>query len=169
MCPIFGSRDDISLFRNINRELLNKMIQQEVAVYKLALNETAANLYGESDKKVYYAPVKVIALVGRDVQTYRNDEIGQDYNNKVTVSFLRDDLVAIDLFPEVGDILLYDNEYLEIDTLVENKHIVGKNPDTVISDEVKNWGSSWSMIYECHITSRTRLNITDSRPTPHKE
>ena len=59
---LFGSARDASLIRSINRELINNIIDVEVAFYKLSLNDTKANMYDESDKKVYYQPIRLNCL-----------------------------------------------------------------------------------------------------------
>ena len=45
---IFGSNRDFNLLVGINRELLSDVVEQEVLYYKLSLEETEANLYGEA-------------------------------------------------------------------------------------------------------------------------
>ena len=52
--PLFGGSRDISLFRTMNRELINDIIQTEIAYYKIILDQTVTNVYGESNKKYYY-------------------------------------------------------------------------------------------------------------------
>ena len=55
--PLFGGARDISLFRTMNRELINDIIQTEIAYYKIILDQTVTNVYGESkleqDKLAY--------------------------------------------------------------------------------------------------------------------
>ena len=115
MCPLFGGKRDISLFRKLNRELINRIIHVDVGIYKLVLDDTKTNVYGEAPDKVYYKPLKCPVLVGRDGQSYEGNEFGTDYTAQSTFAFLRDDLKLIDLLPEVGDILVWDNEYYELD------------------------------------------------------
>ena len=51
---MFGSGRDMSLFRNINRELMGDIITQQCSFYKFKLEETKVNLYGESAEEKYY-------------------------------------------------------------------------------------------------------------------
>ena len=60
---LFGGSRDISLFHNLNSELLKDIIQEDVAYYKFALNQTTSNVYGESVSKVYYEPLLVSCLI----------------------------------------------------------------------------------------------------------
>jgi hypothetical protein len=61
--PLFGGARDVSLFKTMNRELINDIIQTEIAYYKLALNQTISNIYGESTKKSYYEPLRLSCLI----------------------------------------------------------------------------------------------------------
>ena len=51
---LFGSARDASLIRSINQELINDFIDTEIAFYKLSLPDSQANMYDESDSKVYF-------------------------------------------------------------------------------------------------------------------
>ena len=55
---LFGSARDASLIRHINNELIVNLIDIEIELYKLVLEDTRENLYGESDQKKYYNPIK---------------------------------------------------------------------------------------------------------------
>jgi hypothetical protein len=169
MCPLFGGRRDISLFRGLNREIVNRWIQQECGIYKLALNETEQNLYGEADGKVYYKPVRVPVLIGRDPQSWNGDEFGQDYTSQATFAFLRDDLKRFDLYPEVGDVVVWDNEYYEFDSVINNQYYSGKNPDTDLTELSKHWGWDVSIVFSGHITRRSRINLVEIRTGINKD
>ena len=45
---LYGSQRDFSLIRHINRELIGDIMSQQCAYYKLRLEETKVNLYGEA-------------------------------------------------------------------------------------------------------------------------
>ena len=45
---IFGSNRDFNLLVNINRELLQDVIEQEILLYKISITDTTTNLYGEA-------------------------------------------------------------------------------------------------------------------------
>ena len=61
--PLFHGQRDAGLVHRFNMELIADIIDTEVAVYKLSIEDTKTNLYNESDKKVYYSPIKVPALI----------------------------------------------------------------------------------------------------------
>ena len=60
---LFGGSRDVSLFHNLNKELINDIIQTEVAYYKFALEQTKVNVYGEAPGKQYFEPLKVACLI----------------------------------------------------------------------------------------------------------
>ena len=57
--PLFHGQRDVSLLNKFNMELINDIIDTEVAIYKLSIENTQTNLYNESDKKVYQSPIKI--------------------------------------------------------------------------------------------------------------
>ena len=73
---LFGSNRDFNLLVNINRELLKDIIEQEIGYYKLSLDDTQANIYGESLEKVYLNPVKLNCLITRGDQVVDVDDFG---------------------------------------------------------------------------------------------
>ena len=92
---MFGSQRDISLFRNLNRELMGDIITQQCAFYKFKLEETKVNLYGESaEEKYYMGPVLLNCVVERDDQFQPETELGTDFTWNTTFKFLRDDLLG---------------------------------------------------------------------------
>ena len=61
---LFTTQRDISLFRHLNRELLWDIITQQCVYYKLQLEETKVNIYGEaSGARFYNPPVILNALI----------------------------------------------------------------------------------------------------------
>ena len=161
--PLFGSNRDISMFRHISRELISRIISQEVGYYKIAQDETTVNLYGEATVKTYYQPILLNCLISRQDQGRSDVEYGPDTFQPLEFRFLRDDLVDINLFPEVGDIIMYRNNYYEVDNVIENQYVVGKDPSYDISGDTGDHGSSWSMICQTHMTRPTKLNISKER------
>ena len=58
---LFGRSRDINLFTTINRELLGDIITQQCSFYKIRLEETTFNLYGEAaGGKFYDGPIYLI-------------------------------------------------------------------------------------------------------------
>jgi len=160
---LFGKSRDISLFHNVNNELLKDIIQTEVAYYKFALEQTTSNVYGESMGKNYYEPLKIACLINRSDQAWSSNEFGSDVNQSVGFQFLKNELKNINLIPEVGDILLFRNNFYEIDGKVENQLIMGRDPDYSISTETTDFGDSFSILVSTHISRVEKLNLIPLR------
>ena len=160
---LFGKKRDIHLFHTINEELIKDIIQTEIAYYKFALEQTNVNVYGEAPGKNYYEPLKIACLINRTDQAWSSDQFGSDINQIIQFSFLKDELKEINLIPEVGDLLLFRNNFYETDGKIENQLILGRDPDYAISTETTNFGDSFSIILNTHISRVEKLNLIPLR------
>ena len=160
---LFGGSRDVSLFHNLNKELINDIIQTEVAYYKFALEQTTVNVYGEAPGKNYYEPIKIACLIDKQDQSWSSDDFGSDINQTIGFSFLKESLQDINLFPQVGDLLLFKNNFYEVDSRVENQFILGKDPDYAIASETTNFGKSFSILVNAHISRVEKLNLIPLR------
>lgn len=179
---LFGAERDISLFRHINRELMGDIITQQCSFYKFKIEETKINLYGEAaEEKYYMGPVLLNCLVERRDQEYPETDLGTDFDWGATFKFLRDDLLdknkdfnidtdlyGADLVPEVGDIIMYNEGYYEVDNIISNQYFAGKNPDypnevNPLNPGLENFGSSISVICEAHYVPADKVGITQER------
>ena len=169
---LFGGSRDISLFNSLNKELINDIIQTEVGYYKFVLEKTSTNVYGESEGKVFYEPVRIACLINKQDQAWTSDDFGSDVNQTIDFRFLKISLKDINLVPEVGDILLFKNNFYEVDARVENQFLLGKDPDYAISTGTTDFGSSHSIILNTHISRVEKLNLIPLRegkyPTTEK-
>lgn len=161
--PLFTQQRDISFFRHVSRELLNRIISQQVLYYKFSLKETSTNSYGESKGKFYYNPILLTCLIERPDQTTSDAEYGATTDKSRNFNFLRDDLIDLNLFPERGDIICYDESYYEVDHTLENQLVGGKNPEYSLKSDIDKFGSSWSIQCQTHLTGLSKLNITKNR------
>ena len=160
---LFGGSRDISLFNSINKELINDIIQVEIGYYKFVLEKTSTNVYGESEGKVFYEPVRIACLMKKEDQSWSSDDFGSDVDQTIDFRFLKQELKDINLVPEVGDILLFKNNFYEVDTRVENQLILGKDPDYAISTGATDFGNSHSIILTGHLSRVEKLNLIPLR------
>lgn len=144
--PLFGGDRDISLFRTMNKELINDIIQTEVGFHKFVLQDSETNVYGESENKVYYEPMLISCLINREDQSWNETDFGPDSTQQMVFSFLRASLVEKNLVPEIGDIVLYNNDYFEFNSIIENQFFAGKNPDYSMNEDTDNFGVSLSIV-----------------------
>ena len=160
---LYGRNKDVLLFQGLNTELLHRIIEQQVGYYKPQLEDTPSNIYGEAQNKTWIGPVLLKCLLDRGDQTSLNDDFGVDRNRTLTARFFRKDLVDANVIPEIGDVILWNEDYYEVDNLVENQLVVGKDPSYPYSDTVDNFGSSHSIIVECHYTRPERIGLKEQR------
>lgn len=160
---IFGGNRDFDLLVHINREITSDVVEQEVLYYKISLEETEANIYGESSEKVYKTPVKLNCLINRGDQVVEESEYGSDLFRQSTFAFVRQDLADVEVVPEVGDIIMWQEDYWEADTVVENQLFLGRDNKYNLEENGPNFGSSLSIVVECHLTRADRVGITQKR------
>ena len=160
---IFGSQNDFSLFVGINRELLSDVVEQDILYYKISLEDTQVNIYGEGTEKTYWSPLKLNCLITRGDQVVTVDEFGPDLTRDASFAFLREDLVDVNTVPEVGDIIMWHENYYEVDLVKENQLFLGKDNSYNLTDYGSKFGASISIICQCHLTRGDRVAITQQR------
>jgi hypothetical protein len=160
--PLFHGQRDASLINKLTTELIVDIVDTEVGLYKLSIQDTKTNIYNESDRKVYYAPIKIPALIDYQQKNYEGTDFGQDYTQLCTFAFIREFLKEIRTLIEVGDVIEYNGEWWEIDGVQENQFFGGKNPDYSFSSE--KWGYNVSIIANSHLTRRSRIHVEEFRP-----
>jgi len=159
---LFGSNRDFDLFVSVNRELIKDIIEQEVLYYKLSIADTSVNIYGEALQKTYLQAVKLNCLITRGDQVYDVDEFGPDLGRNASFAFLKPDLEDISTVPEVGDIVMWQEDYYEVDVVKENSLLLGKDNKYNI-DRPNSHGSSMSIIVDCHLTRADRVGLNRQR------
>jgi len=160
---IFGSQNDFKLFVGINRELLSDIIEQEVLYHKISLEQTTANIYGEAQDKLFWSPIKLNCLIDRGDQQTTVDDFGVDSIRAVSFKFLRQDLLDANTFPEVGDIVQWNEDYYEVDNTTENQLFLGKDENYALTDYGPNFGGTLSIICICHLTRADKVGLLKQR------
>ena len=160
---LFGSNRDYDLLVNINRELLKDIVEQEVLYHKLSLEDTQTNIYGESLQKSYYTSIKLNCLITRGDQVIDIQEFGPDLGREASFAFLREDLKDSSVIPEVGDIVEWHNDFYEVDTVKENQLFMGRDNQYNLSSYGSGFGSTISIVVDCHLTRADKVGITEVR------
>jgi len=170
---LFGQSRDISMFRHINRELMQNIISQQVVFYKVNVQETITNMYGEaSSGRSFNEPILLYALVevGDQTAPIQDDLVG--FNWPMTFKFLRDDLVDANVVPEIGDFIMWQDAYWEIDNENVVQFFVGKDPDYPYYDDqgnnplnpgLEDFGYNLSVIVTSHYVPADRVGIDKMR------
>jgi len=127
--PLFLGKKERDLVKQVNDELIEKVIGQQVLYYAIDLETTDFHpLYGEAIEKTFLPPVRIYALVEwRTDETDYLDSMGVDKTWEITIHFHRRRLTEDqNLFVREGDFILYNNHYYEIVSLAEPKLLFGQ-------------------------------------------
>jgi hypothetical protein len=128
--PFFISQKEINLFDVMNEELIDDIVGQTVDIYKVEIDETTANLYGESTTKYFGKGFRVNCLIRYNApEVEQFQEAGPDTNSTIDLMFQRNNLASgsLNFFPEAGDICDWNNWYWEIDGVTEPQ-LIGGHP-----------------------------------------
>ena len=88
-------------------------------------DNTEENLYGESTTKYYDKGFRVNCLIQFDEPEVNLDEFGTDVNATIEMYFHRTTLVEANFYPEVGDIVDWNDNYWEINGTTEPQLFAG--------------------------------------------
>ena len=158
---LFGVMRDAKFLASVNAELINSIIDTEIEFFKLIIESSNSNMYGESESKSFYDSILIPCLVTKDDKSSNMDDYGHTYTRTSKFAISRDILVRADFYPEVGDIIFWDNEYFEIDNTDSNQYFVGKNPETWPNGD--SHGYSVSIVVDAHATRQTPQGIKNIR------
>ena len=160
---LFGSFRDIGTFKVFTKELVEDIISQEIGYYKIMLEDSPVNVYGEGMNKYFIGPVLIPCLIERGEFQKESTDYGPDTRRDVVFRFFRDHLIEANVVPEVGDVVMYNEGYYEIDNVNENQYILGKDPNYIYSDALQGFGETYSIILTGHYSSPDKLGITQER------
>ena len=126
---MFLGKKERDLVKQVNDELIEKVIGQQILYYPIDLEATNFHeLYGEAVQKTYLPPVRVYALIDFNEETtsYLQD-VGLDSDSMITAYFHKRRLTEDqDLFVREGDFVLYGKIYYEIVKLSEPRKLFGQ-------------------------------------------
>ena len=155
----FYGNKDLATFEKFNKELLGEpniddcgIIDQFVILYRTSVYDTDTNMYGEASQgKTYKQGVKLPCIVDAEDFDFTINEFGADNKQNVSFAFQRAYLVEVDLKPDIGDILKWNDGYFEVNTYNENQ-LVGGQPD-----------NSHSIVVQAHLTRTPTTNLEEYR------
>lgn len=114
--PLFLGKKEKDLVKQINDELIERVVGQQILYYPISLEHTNFHpIYGEAIDKTFLPPIRVHALV--DWQSYRTDykKYGVDRKAEIVVHFHKRRLEEDqDIEVKVGDFVMYGTTYFEI-------------------------------------------------------
>jgi hypothetical protein len=145
--PKFVLARDIDFFRSISRELVDTIIQTAIVLFKVNTYESKVNIYGESLNKTWYPGVEMYCIIDKEPEGISYEGFGPDSSQ--TITFKIDKLTCEEkgIYPEIGDMIFFDQSYYEIDNTNEVQFLGGQ-PD-----------NNYSIVCTAFMTRKSDLNI----------
>ena len=134
MAGRFLPQRDLNVFERVNKELIGDLrlgkdgiINQQVVLYKVSVQDTQTNMYGEAaGGKKWKDGVKFACLVDAADFDWNNEEFGPDEQQNADFHILRQSLIDLSLVPELGDVIEWNWAYFEVSSINENQLIGGQ-------------------------------------------
>ena len=127
--PLFLGKKERDLVKQVNDELVEKVIGQQILYYPIDIETTNFHdLYGEAIQKTFLPPVRIYALVNFDEEgSSYLDSVGIDSMSQITVHFHKRRLTEDqELFVRQGDFVLYGERYYEIVKTSSSRKLFGQ-------------------------------------------
>jgi hypothetical protein len=127
--PLFLGKKERDLVKQVNDELIEKVIGQQILYYPIDMSTTDFHpLYGEAVEKTYLPPVRVYALIEfTEFTTDYLESAGIDKIWEINIHFHKRRLEEDqNLYVREGDFVLYSEYYYEIVKLSEPKLLFGQ-------------------------------------------
>ena len=147
--PKFVLGRDVDFFKSIARELVDDVIQNTIVLFKINMNETKVNIYGEALNKTWYPGVEVFALINKEPETARYEGFGLDTDQNITFKLDRWMLEEKGIYPEIGDVINWNDGYFEIDNT---------NEVQLVGGQIYN---NFSIVCSTFMVSKSNLNIEE--------
>lgn len=182
--PKFFNARDLNFLKTIAEEVVDYVVEQAVVLFKVSVGETKTNLYGESLGKVWHAPATLMCIVDREPSNVVYEGFGADKRQAVEFRFnrmrlretsykipkVRDvngTLVPVGAiqneeygYPEIGDVILFDGAYYEIDN-VRQSQLIGGQPE-IYDQESGNFDDArMNLIATAFMVRRSQIQIDE--------
>jgi hypothetical protein len=126
--PLFLGDKERKLVKQVNDELIERVIGQQIVYYPIDIERTNFHsLYGEAIQKNFLPPVRIYAMVQFESQETSTTNYGIDRLTSIKVNFHKRRLTEDqELFVREGDFILYGKLHYEIVSLQEPKWLFGQ-------------------------------------------
>ena len=128
--PFFIPQKEFDLINAMNEELIDDIVGQYVDVYKVNIENTNENVYGESTTKYYDVGFRVNCLIRfNPPEVEQFQEAGTDTTSTIDLMFQRNNLASgsLNFYPEAGDVCDWNDWYWEINGVTEPQ-LIGGHP-----------------------------------------
>lgn len=143
----FTTPQDYQTMLRINKELINVVVDNRIILYKLQQSLTGLNGYGEATKKTWDTGVEIPLLYHRDQQNPTEDMQTINFEQRAEFRFLRQECIDRGIYPEVGDVIWFDQQYYEVDNTNEIQLVAGR-PEY-----------NHSIVCDTHLTRKPALQL----------
>ena len=127
----------------------------KVGYYKINLELTKTNIYGESLEKWYYQPFTLSCTIVRNEFTYPDDEFGTNVAHSIVVTVYKDTFIAFNVLPEVGDIVIDQERHYEVNNINQNLLTLPGATIGAASTSVIQY------VLSANLTRTTKLNLIE--------
>ena len=148
----YFSQRDLNLVNSLNGELMGDIVENLVLVFKISPEETKTNIYGETSQdtgKWYLPGIEISTLTERPEMSADYDDFGPGRSQTHVFKFREKMCIQLNFYPEMGDVVLWNDKYFTIDNVVQEQLLGG------ISEK------SHSIICNSHYTKITGLNVIE--------
>jgi hypothetical protein len=129
---------------------MGDIVENLIQVFKISPNETKTNIYGETSQetgKWFLPAIQISALIERSDMATDYDDFGPNRNQTHVFKMREKVLKELNFYPEVGDMIAWNDRYYEVDNVVQEQLLGGQAE------------KSHSIICNGHYTKITSLNI----------
>ena len=126
--PLFLGEKERNLVKQINDELIERVIGQTIVYYPISREHTNFHpVYGESVQKTFLAPIRIQALIEWEGSKTSTEAFGVDRVTSIVIKFHRRRLIEDqELYVREGDFVAYGDTFYEIVSLNEAKRLFGQ-------------------------------------------
>lgn len=147
--PKFISDRDVRFFKHIAREAVDDVVENICVLYKINLADTRINLYGEAISKTWHPGVQLNVLIDKSGQQQNYEGFGPNTVQDIQFNFDKFMLEEKSIYPEVGDVIFFDQAYYEINNTTEVQYSGGLPQH------------NFSVVCSTFMVSKSNLNIEE--------
>ena len=131
---------------------MRDIIETLVVCFKICAAETRVNMYGEAaptEGKSFFPGIELTSLIDRGDITTNDEGFGPDRDQSVVFKFRELSLKDANFYPEVGDFILFNDRYHEVNNVVQEQLLGGQA------------NKSHSIICNTHYSRLSQINLVD--------
>ena len=99
--PFFVPQKEINLFDAMNEELIDEIVGQTVDIYKISIDDTDENIYGESSTKYYDQGFRVNCLINWSEPVVNKMNLELTSTHQLSYIFIEQHYQKLDFFQKL--------------------------------------------------------------------